>query len=90
VHIRSDEERERIRRRLSRIEGQVRGINRMLDEDRDCREVVQQLSAVRVAVNRAGLEVMRVYAAQCLGDPESEASDEDVLDYLVGTFGKWG
>jgi DNA-binding FrmR family transcriptional regulator len=89
VHIRSDDERERIRRRLNRIEGQVRGINRMLDDDRDCREVVQQLSAVRSAVNHTGLEVMRVYASQCLHDSDSDTSDDDVLDYLVGTLGKW-
>jgi len=89
MHVQSGEARERIGKRLNRIEGQVRGVNRMLDEDRDCREIVQQLAAVRSAVHQVGLEVMRVYAAQCLNDPESPSSNEDLLDYLVGTLGKW-
>lgn len=89
MHVQSDEARERIGKRLSRIEGQVRGVNRMLDEDRDCREIVQQLAAVRSAVHQVGLEVMRVYAAQCLSDPESAPSNEELLEYLVGTLGKW-
>jgi DNA-binding FrmR family transcriptional regulator len=89
MHVQSDEARIRIRKRLNRIEGQVRGVNRMLDEDRDCREVVQQLSAVRAAVHQTGLELMRVYAAQCLTDEAGEPSDEEVVDYLVTTLGKW-
>ena len=89
MYVQSDEDRERILKRLSRIEGQVRGVKGMLEDDRDCREVVQQLAAVRAAVHRTGLEVMRVYAAQCLSDPEGDTSDEDLLDYLVGTLGKW-
>ncbi|MFN2114285.1 MAG: metal-sensitive transcriptional regulator [Anaerolineae bacterium] len=89
MDIQSDDDRERIRRRLNRIEGQVRGIGRMLDDGRDCRDVVQQLSAVRSAVHSTGIEVMRVYAAQCISDPDGEASHDDVLDYLVNTLGKW-
>lgn len=89
MNVQSDEARRRIHKRLNRIEGQVRGVNRMLDEDRDCREVVQQLAAVRAAVHQTGLDLMRVYAAQCLRDPEADASDDDVVDYLVTTLGKW-
>jgi len=89
MHVQSDDARLRITKRLSRIEGQVRGVQRMLDEERDCREVVQQLSAVRSAVHQTGLELMRVYATQCLHDQSGQATDEDVLDYLVTTLGKW-
>jgi DNA-binding FrmR family transcriptional regulator len=38
---------EELQKRLKRIEGQVRGVQRMLDEDRDCHEIVQQLAAIR-------------------------------------------
>jgi DNA-binding FrmR family transcriptional regulator len=89
MHVQSEEERLRIRKRLNRIEGQVRGVNRMLDEDRDCREVVQQLSAVRAAVHQTGLELMRVYAEKCLHDPETGETDSEVVDYLVTTLGRW-
>ncbi len=87
MKVESAEAREVLGRRLRRIEGQVRGVQRMLDEERDCREIVQQLAAVRAAVQQAGLEVMRVYAHQCMTDP---ATDQDeMLDYLLGALGRW-
>lgn len=88
MEIDSPQARDRIRRRLRRIEGQVRGIERMIDEGRDCREVAQQLAAVRAAVQQASLDVMRTYAAQCLSDPTGEVSREELLDYLVDTLGR--
>jgi DNA-binding FrmR family transcriptional regulator len=90
MHVQSAEERDRLTRRLRRIEGQARGVQRMLEEERDCREIIQQLAAIRSAVQQVGLEVMRVYASQCLADPERAASSEDVIDYLVGVLGRWG
>lgn len=89
MHVETGESRERILRRLSRIEGQVRGVSRMIDEERDCREVVQQLAAVRSAVHQTGLEVLRLYAAQCLSGPDGDSDSDQLVDYLVGTLGKW-
>ena len=89
MEIQSVEVRERLINRLRRIEGQVRGIQNMIGQERDCTDIIQQLSAVRSAVEQAGLEVMRVYASQCLADPNSELSDTELLDYLVGALGKW-
>lgn len=85
----SAEERARLERRLARIEGQVRGIRRMLDEERDCREVVQQVAAVRAAVHQVGLELLRAYASRCLVDASGEGADEDALDYVISTLGRW-
>lgn len=87
MDIRSPQARERIRKRLRRIEGQVRGVARMVEAGRDCREIVQQLTAVRAAVQQATLDVMRTYANQCLGDPASTVSREELLDYLIRTLG---
>lgn len=89
VAIESTETLDKLQKRLRRIEGQVRGIQKMLNDERDCREVVQQLSAIRSAVHQVGLEVMRVYAQQCLVEPDGEMSEEEVLDYLFTTLGKW-
>ena len=89
MDVQSAEDRERIMKRLRRIEGQVRGVQGMLDEGRDCREIVQQLSAVRSAVQQVGLEVMRVYAGQCLATSEGALDDAEIVDYLVSTLGKW-
>jgi DNA-binding FrmR family transcriptional regulator len=53
-------------KRLQRIEGQVRGLSRMVDEDRYCIDVVTQLSAVRAALRAAEDEVLRDHAGHCI------------------------
>ena len=55
-----------LQNRLRRIEGQVRGVQKMLDDDRECQEIVQQLTAVRSAIHNARLQFMRTYARDCL------------------------
>lgn len=54
------------RRRLSRIEGQVRGIARMIEEDRYCIEVVTQIGAARAALRRVEEEILRDHVAHCV------------------------
>ncbi|HEY7663513.1 MAG TPA: metal-sensitive transcriptional regulator [Xanthobacteraceae bacterium] len=53
-------------RRLSRIEGQVRGIARMVREDRYCIDIVTQVSAVRAALRRLEEEILRDHVAHCV------------------------
>ncbi len=53
-------------KRLQRIEGQVRGLTRMMDEDRYCIDVVTQISAVRAALRRLEEEVLRDHVAHCV------------------------
>ncbi|HEX2216171.1 MAG TPA: metal-sensitive transcriptional regulator [Xanthobacteraceae bacterium] len=53
-------------KRLSRIEGQVRGLSRMVEEDRYCIDVVTQISAVRAALRRVQEEVLRDHVAHCV------------------------
>jgi DNA-binding FrmR family transcriptional regulator len=53
-------------KRLQRIEGQVRGLTRMVDEDRYCIDVVTQISAVRAALRRVEEEVLRDHVAHCV------------------------
>jgi CsoR family transcriptional regulator, copper-sensing transcriptional repressor len=53
-------------RRLSRIEGQVRGIARMVEEDRYCIDIVTQIAAVRAALRRVEEEVLRDHVAHCV------------------------
>ena len=57
---------ESCRKRLKRIEGQVRGLVRMLDEDRYCIDVITQVSAVRAALKRVEDEVLRDHVAHCV------------------------
>ena len=53
-------------KRLQRIEGQVRGLARMVEDDRYCIDVVTQLSAVRAALRRAEEEILADHAAHCV------------------------
>jgi DNA-binding FrmR family transcriptional regulator len=53
-------------KRLGRIEGQVRGVARMVTEDRYCIDIVTQLSAVRAALRRVEQEVLRDHVAHCV------------------------
>jgi len=53
-------------KRLNRIEGQVRGLSKMIDEDRYCIDIVTQISAVRAALRRVEEEVLRDHVAHCV------------------------
>jgi CsoR family transcriptional regulator, copper-sensing transcriptional repressor len=53
-------------KRLNRIEGQVRGLSRMVDEDRYCIDIVTQVTAVRAALRRAEEEILRDHVSHCV------------------------
>jgi DNA-binding FrmR family transcriptional regulator len=53
-------------KRLQRIEGQVRGLSRMVEEDRYCIDIVTQIAAVRAALRRAEEEILRDHVASCV------------------------
>jgi DNA-binding FrmR family transcriptional regulator len=55
-----------VAKRLQRIEGQVRGLSRMVEEDRYCIDIVTQISAVRAALRRVEEEVLRDHVAHCV------------------------
>ena len=55
-----------IQKRLNRIEGQVRGLSRMVEEDRYCIDIVTQISAVRAALRRAEEEILRDHVSHCV------------------------
>lgn len=72
--------------RLNRIEGQVRGIRRMVQEPRLCVEILQQLAAAEAALNRISLAVFRFHVEKCVpdgiikGDPERTESLSELVD----------
>lgn len=70
-----------VTKRLRRVEGQVRGIQQMLAEGRDCRELVTQISAANKALEQAGFILVAAGLTWCLADPErSRAEGYDVGD----------
>jgi len=60
--------------RLRRIEGQVRGVQGMLDDERDCREIMQQLAAIHSAVQSASRIFLQEYATTCLAEMDANIS----------------
>ena len=61
-----DEVKTACRKRLSRIEGQVRGLARMVEEERYCIDIVTQIAAVRAALRRVEEELLRQHVAHCV------------------------
>ena len=68
-----------VQKRLGRIEGQVRGLARMVDEDRYCIDVVTQISAVRAALRRIEEEVLQDHVGHCV-EAAIKSGNRDVLD----------
>jgi DNA-binding FrmR family transcriptional regulator len=52
--------------RLKRLEGQIKGIQKMLEEGRDCKEIIQQISAAKKALDRVGLSLVYTIMEMCL------------------------
>lgn len=81
-----DAQQQAIITRLNRIEGQVRGIRRMVQEPRLCIEILQQLSAAEAALNRISLAVMRYHVEKCVpdgvakGDPDRTQRLSELVD----------
>jgi DNA-binding FrmR family transcriptional regulator len=61
-----DEAEQRILGRLARIEGQVRGIQKMIGEKRDCETILMQVLAARTALERAAGEIVGAYVDECM------------------------
>ncbi len=74
--------------RLRRIEGQVRGVQRMVDEDRCCADVLTQLSSVQEALRAVGREVLRHHLKHCAtdairtGDAPADAMYDELVDLM--------
>ena len=63
--------REDLLRRVRKIEGQARGVARMIEAERDCGDILQQLAAVRAAAHKAMVELVRAYAIECAASDRS-------------------
>jgi DNA-binding FrmR family transcriptional regulator len=80
--------REQLIKRLQRLEGQARGVRRMLEEDRECQDILTQLAAIRGAAHQVSVMVVKEYALHCLHDPDQYGSQDEAIERLVSTLGK--
>jgi DNA-binding FrmR family transcriptional regulator len=80
---------EEITNRLKRIEGQIRGLQRMIDEQRDCEAILTQLMAARAALDRVGLLVAEDFVQKCIINAEGELAPQRVGRVLELVFSRF-
>ena len=83
MHVLPPEERANLIDRLRKVEGQSKGIQRMIEEGRDCLDVINQLAAVKAAVNAISGELLEAYALRCLRHPEEFSTPEHAVEQAV-------
>jgi DNA-binding FrmR family transcriptional regulator len=79
---------EQLQKRLRRIEGQVRGVEKMVGEDRYCIDVVTQISAIQAALDKVALGLLDDHARHCVVEGHAEGSSEELTDELMGAVGR--
>lgn len=82
--------REVIVKRLKRVEGQVRGLQRMVSEERDCESIITQLAAVRSAIDSAGALILNNYMTLCFNVDREDKPEEAPLSSLARVIAIWG
>ncbi len=80
MKIQNQEIKRQLIQRMHRIEGQLRGVTGMLESERDCHEILQQLAAVQSAVQSASRIFLQEYATACLLEMDEEARSRPDVD----------
>ncbi|HYI24201.1 MAG TPA: metal-sensitive transcriptional regulator [Thermomicrobiales bacterium] len=78
-----DQERKDFLNRLKRIEGQARGIQKMIEEGRDCMDVIQQVASTKSALASLSGEMLEAYALHCLRHPDEFPSHDAAVEQAV-------
>ncbi|MDP2299600.1 MAG: metal-sensitive transcriptional regulator, partial [Actinomycetota bacterium] len=84
----TEEERRRIINRLKRLEGQIRGLQTMIESGKDCEAILTQIMAAKSALNQVGLHIVGHSMKTCLVDDEAR-SREELIDEAIKVFLKY-
>ncbi|MBI5975502.1 copper-sensing transcriptional repressor CsoR [Staphylococcus canis] len=84
----SDDIKRNLKSRLNRIEGQVRAINRMIDEDVYCDDVLTQIRATRSALNSVATKLLDHHMKGCIMHKIESGSEQEAMEELLVTFQK--
>lgn len=79
---------EQLLARLSRVEGQVRGVARMVAEERYCIDVLTQISAIRGALDQVALSLVDDHTRNCLDEADRGGKRDQQIDELMGALGR--
>jgi DNA-binding FrmR family transcriptional regulator len=83
-----DERKAEVRKRLARLKGQIEGVERMLDQNRPCVEILTQISAAQEALRGAGRVVVRNYLERCASAAIKAGREQDVYDEVMDVIFK--
>ncbi|HSS32824.1 MAG TPA: metal-sensitive transcriptional regulator [Solirubrobacterales bacterium] len=83
-----EQDKSKLAKRLSRIEGQVRGVSRMVEEERYCIDVLTQISAIEAALDKVALELIDDHTRHCVVETEGGERVEKV-DELMAALGRF-
>lgn len=90
VTPRSEEKKEKMLKRLKRIEGQVRGIQKMIEEDRYCVDILIQISAIESALKQVGFSVTERHMNHCVSDAIRKGEGEESITELMKVLRQFG
>ncbi|SHE49813.1 DNA-binding transcriptional regulator, FrmR family [Caldanaerobius fijiensis DSM 17918] len=83
------EQKDDLIKRLKKIEGQIKGIQKMIEEEKYCVDVLVQIAAVRSAINKVGSIILKSHAMGCVVNSVDESDRKEKVDELVETFIKF-
>jgi len=75
--------------RLRKIEGQIRGLQKMIEEDRYCVDILLQISAVRAALQKVGLSLFKSHTRGCVATALREQGNDGVVEELIEVIDKF-
>lgn len=76
--------------RINRIEGQVRGLRKMVEEDRDCLDTLKQIAATNGAIRSLGMVILENHLKGCVSDAiRDKGSNEDLIHQVIDIFNKF-
>jgi CsoR family transcriptional regulator, copper-sensing transcriptional repressor len=82
------DDKERIRKRLRRISGQVGGLERMVEEERYCIDILTQVAAVQAALDKVSLALLGDHAKHCVVGAEDTGRREELTEEMMGAVGR--
>lgn len=86
VMMRTEEEKKALIQRLRRVEGQVRGIQKMIEEDRYCVDILVQISAINAGLKRAGFHILEDHTKGCVSSAVEDGDGEAAIEELMKVF----
>lgn len=86
ISHRSTKEKDQLMNRLKRIEGQVRGIQNMIEDDRYCVDILVQISAINAALKKVSLHLLERHTHHCVSDAIKIGEGEEAIQELMEVF----